>query len=222
MLKSVLYKEWLKTRWFLIIFLIAGTLATGYVFLKVKYDFTFKDATNYWYMILFQNLLYFRFLEFVPLSGAVAVAIAQYFPETINKRIKLTFHLPVNEDKVLLVMMLYGTVCLLAAYLVIFGLFLTLSSVYFPSGIIWKAVGSVLPWFLAGFATSYLIALIILEPVWLYRFVYLLVTAAFVPVFFETSVAGGYAPANPVLLIFVLILSIALLFSGYRFRKGEM
>jgi hypothetical protein len=222
MWKSVIYKEWLKTRWFLIIYAITGILAIGYMFLKVEHDFTFNDATNYWYNILFRGMPYFSILKFVPLAGALAVAIAQYFPETVNKRIKLTFHLPLNENKVLLMMMAYGTFVLLAIYLVIFGLFLGLSSVYFPYDIIMPAIVSVLPWFLCGLAAYYLIALIVLEPVWVYRFLYLLIAAAFIPLFLESSFTGGYGPANPVLLVFVIVLSLSILFSGYRFRKGEM
>jgi hypothetical protein len=78
------------------------------------------------------------------------------------------------------------------------------------------------PWVLSGFAIYYLVALIVLEPVWKYRFAYLLVAAAFVPLFYEQALPGGYGPANPVLFVLVIILSISLLFSGYRFRKGEM
>ena len=222
MWKSVVYKEWLKTRWFLAIYAVGGIIAVGYMFLKVEHDFTFNDAANYWYMVLFRGFSYFSILKFVPLAGALAVGIAQYFPETVNKRIKLTFHLPINENKVLLMMMVYGTISLFAIYLVIFGIFTVFSTSYFPSDIIWPAIVAVVPWFLSGFAAYFLIALIVLEPVWLYRFLYLLFAAAFIPFFMVSSIAGGYAPANPVLLVFVIVLSIAILFSGYRFRKGEM
>jgi hypothetical protein len=222
MWKSVIYKEWLKVRWFLIIFTGLGILGVGNIFLKVQHDFTFNAANNFWYGILFQGYQYFSYLKFLPVVGALAIAVAQYFPETVNKRIKLTFHLPLNENKILIMMMLFGTACLVVSFGIIFLLFVGLSTIYFPSDIIFPVVISITPWFLAGFAIYYLLALIILEPVWIYRFLYLVVAAAFVPIFMEASLSGGYAPANPVLLVLVLILSIALLFSGYRFRKGEM
>jgi hypothetical protein len=222
MWKSVLYKEWLKVRWFLIIYAGFGILAVGYIFLNVQHNFTFNEANNYWYQILFMGYQYFSYLKFAPVAGALAIAIAQYFPETVNKRVKLTFHLPINENKVLVMMMLFGTACLIACFGIIFLLFVGLSAVYFPTDIIVAAIISITPWFLSGFAVYFLVALIVLEPVWKYRFLYLIVAAAFVPIFMEFSLSGGYAPANPVLLVLVLILSIALLFSGYRFRKGEM
>jgi hypothetical protein len=222
MWKSVLYKEWLKSKWFFIIGTCFGFLVVGYVFLRVQHDFTFNDANNYWYAVLFQNFQYFGYLKYFPAVFGLALAISQYFPETVSKRIKLTFHLPVNENKVVLMMMLFGIVCLLLSFTAILGLFLILSKSFFPWGIIAPALISATPWFLSGFAIYFLVALIVLEPVWKYRFLYLVVLLATLPLFYESSIAGGYAPAIPGLFALVIISSIALLFSGYRFRKGEM
>jgi hypothetical protein len=222
MWKSIIYKEWLKTRWFFIAFAALGTLVVGYIFLTVQHNFKFNEPNNYWYTLLFMKLKYFGYLKFAPIAGALAISIAQFFPETVDKRIKLTFHLPLNENKVLLIMMLFGTLCLLAAYLLFLALFVGLSTIYFPSNIILPALVTIAPWFLAGFAAYYFVALIVLEPVWKYRFLYIVVTATILPLFFESAATGSYAPANPVLAVLVIISSIALLFSGYRFRKGEM
>jgi hypothetical protein len=222
MWKSIIYKEWLKTRWFFIAFATLGTLVVGYIFLTVQHNFKFNEPNNYWYTLLFMKLKYFGYLKFAPIAGALAISIAQFFPETVDKRIKLTFHLPLNENKVLLIMTLFGTLCLLAAYLLFLALFVGLSTIYFPSNIILPALVTIAPWFLAGFAAYYFVALIVLEPVWKYRFLYIVVTATILPLFFESAATGSYAPANPVLAVLVIISSIALLFSGYRFRKGEM
>ncbi len=218
----MVFKEWIKVRWFLVLYLVLSLLATGYIFLRVRHGFTFNGAKNYWYMVLFQGLQWFRHLKYLLVAGGVLLAIAQYFPETVNKRIKLTFHLPVNENRSLLMMMLFGTVCLLICYLVVFLVFTGLAALFFAPEIAGTGILSVLPWFIAGFAAYYLGALVILEPVWLYRVLYLLAAFAFVPLCLKNSVPGGYAPAMPVLAMLVVLLSIALLFSGYRFRKGEM
>ncbi len=222
MLKSIIYKEWLKTRWFIIAFATLGTLVVGYIFLTVQHNFKFSDANSYWYTLLFMKLKYFGYLKFVPIAGALAISIAQFFPETVDKRIKLTFHLPLNENRVLLIMMLFGTLVLLASYLLFLSIFVAFSALYFPSNIIIPALITITPWFLAGFAAYYFVALIVLEPVWKYRFLYILVAATIVPLFFEPAATGSYSPANPVLVIIVILSSISLLFSGFRFRKGEM
>ncbi|HOY52318.1 MAG TPA: hypothetical protein PLX49_11140 [Prolixibacteraceae bacterium] len=222
MIRSMVYKEWIKVRWMLLLYVLLAVLAVGYIFIRVRYNFTFNEAKNFWYSVLFQGYNWFKYLMYIPLVGGLALAVAQYFPETVNKRIKLTFHLPVEENRSLLLMMQFGTLCLLAAFLVVFLLFLGLSLVWFPKEIIWSAVVSVTPWFLGGFAAYYLGALIILEPVWLRRILYFLVAATFIPFFIKSSVPGGYGPAVLVLFLMTCLLSVSLLFSGYRFRKGEM
>lgn len=222
MWKSVLFKEWLKIRWILIIYTILGIIAVANVFLKVKHDITFHEANNYWYTVLFQGLQYFRYLKFLPLAGGLAIAVAQYFPETVSKRIKLTFHLPVNENKVLLMMVAFGSVCLFASFILMFGIFTGFSMAFFPDAIVISAIQSVIPWFLAGFAVYFLVGLIVLEPVWIFRLLYFLAACAVIPIFFQPSVTGGYAPLNLKLAILVALVSISVLFSGYRFRKGEM
>jgi len=222
MLKAVIYKEWIKLKWFLIIYVLFALLVTGYIFIKVQHDIAFHEAKNYWYGILFQGFLYFKYLKYIPLIGGLVVAIAQFFPETVNKRIKLTFHLPKDENSMLLMMMEFGAVCLLLCFTLVFLLFWFLSARFLPAEIISAAVISIIPWFLAGFAAYFLVALIILEPVWLFRFLYFAATCAILPFFIEPAVSGGYAPLNLKLVLIVILLSVSLLFSGYRFRKGEM
>lgn len=222
MWKSVIYKEWLKIRWFLIGYAILGIVSVGYIFLKVQHDFTFFEGKNYWYSILFQGYQYFSYMKFLPLAGAVAIGIAQYFPETINKRIKLTFHLPVKENKLLLMMHAFGSLSILAAYLLIFVVFFGFSKVFFPTEIVRDAVITVFPWFLAGLTAYFMIALIVLEPIWKYRAFYFITGAFFSTIYLKSAVTAGYAPVNLILFVFTAALSIALIFSAYRFRKGEM
>ncbi len=222
MWKSVIYKEWLKVRWFLIGFAILGILGVGYLFLTVQHGFKFSGATNFWYGILFMGYQYFGYFKFVPLLGGLAIAIAQYFPETMNKRIKLTFHLPLKENKVLLMMHAFGAGGLLVAYSLIFGVFVVFSSSYFPIQMTYDTIVSIFPWFLAGLTAYFFVALIVLEPMWKYRFCYGVVGGFFISIYLQSSVIAGYGPANTGLFILTALLSISLLFSAYRFRKGEM
>jgi hypothetical protein len=64
--------------------------------------------------------------------------------------------------------------------------------------------------------------LIVLEPVWKYWILYGLVGFAIIGLYLEPSVAGAFGPINPKLLMLTALLSISLLFSANRFRKGEM
>ena len=150
------------------------------------------------------------------------MAVAQYFPETINKRIKLTFHLPVRENRILLVMHGFGTTCLALSYLLILGLFAGVSRIFFPSEIVRDALVSVFPWFLAGLTAYFIVALIMLEPVWRYRVADFLIGGFFISIYLMSPATAAYGPANTGLFILTVLLSITVVFSAYRFRKGEM
>ena len=165
---------------------------------------------------------YFQLIKYLPLAIGIAIGLAQFFPETVNKRIKLSFHLPVDENKMLVIMMLCGTLSLIISFGLMFLLFWGISVHYLPVEIVNAAIISVIPWFLAGFSIYYFIGLIVLEPVWKYWILYGLVGFATISLYMEPSVAGAFEPINPKLLMLTALLSISLLFSANRFRKGEM
>lgn len=222
MWKSMLYKEWLKIRWFVMGSAVMGLLAVAYIFLNTQRSVTFSGANSVWYGYLFQNINNFGILKYIPLLIGVGVGVAQYFPETVNKRIKLTFHLPIDENKALIMMLASGLASLLFCYALHFLSYIALSNLYFGTVMTTAAIHSLTPWFLAGFASYFLVALIVLEPIWKYRIFYALITVAFIPLYLKPSVAGAYAPVNLQLALVTILISGSLLFSAYRFRKGEM
>jgi len=222
MWKSIVYKEWLKIRWFFVGYTLLGILGIGYLFLTVKHSFAFNGGKNTWNIVLFLGHQFFSPLKYVPLAGGLTIAIAQYFPETVNKRIKLTFHLPLGENKILLMMHAFGSISLLLSFLIFFGLFTGFSLIYFPVQMVADSLISIFPWFLAGFSAYFLVALIVLEPAWKFRLFYSLVGGFFLTIYYTSAVTAAYGPANTGLFVLTAFLSIALLFSAHRFRKGEM
>jgi hypothetical protein len=222
MLKSLLYKEWIKIRLVVWIALGLSLMALINIFLKVRHDILFVDASNYWYSFLFRGVTFFSILKFLPFIVGLSIAIAQYFPETVNKRIKLTFHLPASENGLLIWMHAFGALVLLTLFLVVLGIFTAGSAIFFPSNIIRASLLTMMPWFLGGMATYFLVALILLEPMWLFRGLYAAVAAGFITIFYTGASIGGFKPVLIPLALITLLLSFVVLFSGYRFRKGEM
>ena len=223
MWKSVIYKEWLKVKWIYIGLTILGLLVIGRIFLKVQHDMLFNGSSNLWYFVLFQGYAYYGdVLKFIPLIIGLGIGVAQYVPEILSKRIKLTFHLPLNENKALFMMLSFGFLCLLLSYALMYGSFIGLSHHFFASEIVKTANISIISWFLAGFSAYFLVALVIMEPIMKYRLFYLIVTYFFIIIFMESQVPGGFEPINWKLTILTLMTSVSLLFSAYRFRKGEM
>lgn len=222
MWKSVFYKEWLKIRWFWLGYTTMAIFVILYLFLTVKHSFAFTGGKNTWNNILFLGNQFFSPLKFVPLAGGLAVALAQYFPETVNKRIKLTLHLPIKDNKVLLLMHSFGGACLMISYILTCGLFAGFGLVYFPVQIVTSCMISIFPWFLAGLTGYFLIALIVLEPNWKFRIYYSLIGGFFLSIYLKSTVLAGYSHANSGLFILTALLSVVFLFSAYRFKKGEV
>jgi hypothetical protein len=221
-MKSIIYKEWIKIRWALLAFLIIGIIALSVVLLRVRHDILFVDAANYWYSFLFRGSPYYMLLKFLPFLAGLGIAVAQYFPETVNKRIKLTFHLPVRENEILIKMHSFGAICLITEFIILLLVFIMGSSIFFPSDIIIPSLISILPWFLGGIAAYFIVALILLEPIWLYRGLFTIIGGGFITFFYLNGVIGAYKPVLLILLLLTLLSNILVLFSGYRFRKGEM
>jgi len=222
MWKSVFYKEWLKIRWFIIGYTLLGILGIGYLFLALKHSFAFTGGKNVWNTVLFQGYQFYGLFKFVPLAGGLTIAVAQYLPETINKRLKLTFHLPLAGNRALLLMQAFGAGSLLVSFLIFFGLVAGFSLIYFPIQMVTDGVITILPWLLAGFAAYFMVALVVLEPNRIFRLCYSLVGGFFLTIYFTSAGTAAYAPANSGLFILTALLSIAFVFSAYRFRKGEM
>jgi hypothetical protein len=222
MWKSVFYKEWLKIRWFIVGYTLLGILGIGYLFLALKHNFAFTGGKNVWNAVLFQGHQFYSLFKYVPLAGGLTIAIAQYLPETINKRLKLTFHLPLTENNGLLLMQAFGAGSLLISLLIFGGLFTGFSLVYFPIEIVTDSVATILPWLLAGFAAYFMAALVVLESNRVFRFFYSLVGGFFLTIYFASAGTAAYGPANSGLLVLTALLSVAFVFPAYRFRKGEM
>jgi len=222
MIKSIIYKEWLKIRWVIICAAAILFLSVVQIFLTLRHDMSAAEATNYWYNIIFLNLSFFNILKFIPVAVGLSVAAFQYVPEVTEKRIKLSLHLPMKEDRMILSMHLFGTCCLIMVFVLFLLVFAITNSLFFPAELNLAALQTVFPWILGGMAAYFLAATIILEPIWKYRALFALVSFEFISIYFEKASFKAYIGMNWYLLIITALLSIALVYSGYRFRKGEM
>lgn len=222
MLKSILYKEWLKIRKVSWLSLVVGLAFVIGVYLTVRHDLIVSNANSFWQGIINKEYIYFSILEYIPLIIGILVGVAQFVPEIKDKRIKLTLHLPLDEETVVLKMVAFGLGTLVILFLGLYLVFYLLGLYYFPMEIVDMAALTLLPWFLAGIAAYLLSAFIILEPLWKYRIFYLLFSAVFIQLFYKSSLAGAYQPVLWLLVVLIGLCSISTLLSIYRFRKGVM
>ena len=115
MFKAILYKEWIKLRWAVIVIAGLTVLALAYSIGMINYYIEFQGAFSNWMYVIGKSLLLKNiiFVKYLPLITGLVFALIQFVPEMTNKRMRLSYHLPISEKKLLLSSVGFGYLFLL-------------------------------------------------------------------------------------------------------------
>ncbi|MCF7832398.1 MAG: hypothetical protein K9N05_02325 [Candidatus Marinimicrobia bacterium] len=221
MLKAILYKEWIKLRWAVIVIAALTVLSLAYTIGMINYYVEFQGAFQNWMYVIGKSLLLKNivFVKVLPLITGLAFALIQFVPEMTNKRMRLSYHLPISEKKLLISSAGFGYMFLLAEIVFLFfGLWMVISMTY-PTEIVTKVLMSTIPWFLGGSAIYFMTAFIILEPSWIYRIIYAVISYGLIELNFRASTYDQYQNLWALILI-VAVMPLTVMFAGHRFRRG--
>jgi hypothetical protein len=220
MYRSLFEKEWIKLRWVFLAYLIISYSALASIAMDLNHAFKIHSAVKYWNNVIAYQVFFFQLLKFIPVIGGLTIAILQFVPESLNQRYRLAFHLPINEQKLLLYMLFIGSAAILMINLLTIGGYACICSIFFPSEIVKISMVTMVPWFLAGLITYLGTATVVTEPNWVQRIVFGITTYFCINLLMQES---AYAQYNHILGYYVAILllySITILFPGHRLRKG--
>lgn len=221
MWRALFYKEWIKTR--LAAIITAGIVAAmvAYAFIESEQNFRTDGAVMVWNAVITKDLsLLPGLLRWAPAFTALLFGLAQFVPEIVDKRIKLTFHLPMSETKILATMLAYGLTVLTAVYEVAYIVLAAGFSVGYPSEIVAGMCLRSLPWFMAGICVYLLTTWVCMEPLWRWKIAYSLLLAILVAVFFINAPSGAYAPFLPWLAGLTVVFFAFPFHSAARFKDG--
>lgn len=221
-LKHLIYKEWLKTKWFASIAMLLNLGVVIYIFVSLRSSFISTGGVAYLSSLMTYKTQFFSLYRYIPLAVALLIGLSQFVPEVTEKRIKLALHLPLNNLRIIYTMVLYGFVLLLAIILPGILIFTGLISIYLPAEITVPILQTMCPWVLGGFCAYFLIAMIALEPIWKFRFLYILVSYEVLGLFLRHFSIGNAATLLPVLCLITCLSSIAPIYTSYRFNKGQL
>ena len=200
--------------------LILFALVLIYTFINIQQAFRVSGATVVWTETILKDICMLNYFEWLPLIVSVLFGIVQFYPEMSNKRLKLTLHLPMSENKILLGLLTYGFCCL-ASLFVLTIVTLTLGlNVYYPSEIVSYMLLSSLPWFLSGIAAYFLIVWICIEPVWRQRVFNTIIGGIFISYFMLSAKSGAYIYFIPYLILVAIASFLFTYYSMYRFKEG--
>jgi len=220
MWKSIIYKEWIKTRVIVAVIAIVFLGVGIYSFIAINAGIRLSGIVSVWEDLVQKDPVIFNYFQYLPLLAGILLAIAQYIPELQSKRLKLTLHLPLNENNIMLTMLLYGVAVVALLLVVSMPLLLWGLSRRFPSEIVCVAFQQLLPWFLAGFAAYVITSWICLEPQWKQRIYNVIPGILFLSFFLLSAKSGAYQPFLPFLIVAVIVSFFFSFYSTARFKEG--
>lgn len=220
MYKALAYKEWLKVKWVVIACFILEIILLAYIFTSLRAIFEYNGAVTIWSTIIYRQYMYFDIIKYVPFLMGIVIAVAQYLPEISDMKLKLTLHLPMDENKVLLFLNFYGVSILFSIFLPFIFILIIGSIIVFPAELVYATFLTISPWFLAGFLSYFFTTSILIEPTWKRRMAIAVIGFFMINQFLIESIYGAYQRIIVQLLIFTFLFNYVHMISGLRFKRG--
>lgn len=221
MILALQYKEWLKTRWFLLgaLLLCGGT--TAYCMLRVFRAVSLRGIGHIWEVMIGRDVIFVESLMWIPTIVGLLLAVVQFVPEVKRKSLKLTLYLPAGRLPMVMSMLAYGVVALLLIAAVDYLIVLASLSGIMAHELVGRVLMAMLPWHLAGLCAYLLAAWVILEPTWRMRVCCGVVGALVLSVFFLGNHPTSYDRFWPVLAVYTLCVATLPWLSVTRFVDGK-
>ncbi len=221
MVKSLIYKEWLKTGTMILCLFLLLALFTAYDFLALGKNASLQGYGFLWTYAAVKNSILVDNLIYLPVACGLVLAAAQFIPEAYRKCLKLTLHLPMPQARTVAVMQSYGLCVLLALFILqaaALGIFL---NHYLVSDIVWRILFSLLTWYCAGLCAYIWAGAIILEPAWRMRIFETVLMLALLSTFYLSSQMMAYRHGIlPISAVTTLAALPLIHYSVRRFKDG--
>lgn len=220
MWKALLYKEWLKTRWLIGGLCLVSIGLLTYIIISLSRVFRLLGMSEVWDVIVNRHHGLYSELCYYPIAFGVLLALTQFIPEMLKKRLKLTLHLPMSQKKAYFTMQSYGVSIIVLSFLVQLSVLYIHSNLYFPKEIIQSTFLTLLPWYCAGLTAYIFTAFICVEPSWRKRVLYSLIMFGLLYISFLSEYPGAYEKIWWLLLLIPLYVFVFPWLSVERFKKG--
>ncbi len=219
MISSILLKEWLKVKYFFI-----GVLALNIgVCLKIYFDIRGLILAEHpemiWYEAIHLHNVFFKEIMFFPLVTGLILAAAQLVPEISRRRMRISLHLPLHRDWLLLLSVFTGlffflTVVGISAVLIYFTM-----RTWFPYEVSMTVLTTMGPWILAGILGYLGFTAVLLEPFKTRKVFLAIIFSVIVSAMYMGIGYGWLSPAMPYLVWLVPLFLLCVFESGHRFQQ---
>ncbi|MFI3332754.1 MAG: hypothetical protein SNI51_09105 [Rikenellaceae bacterium] len=212
----------IKTQRVVSMLLLLSIALVIYLFLNNSYLLRIDGAVGVWSAVADQGAwIVPNFVRWFLMVVPIAISAIQYTSEIANKRLKLTLHLPHSETKIVVAMQLFGLVVTVLLYLIVLLPTWVGMLFYYPMEMVNAMLFTLLPYILAGVASYFFVAWVIVEPIWIRRVAHAAISIGALSIFtLESSSLCRYRYAIAQLIVLVVASWIAALYSAARFKDG--
>lgn len=222
MIYSIFYKEWIKIRYFFLALVCLNGAVCLKIWVDIRRQLQAEHAEMIWYQAIHIQSLFYSDIRYIPLLSGICLAVVQFVPEILQKRMRLSLHLPVDREGLLALFLalglgLYAVLALLDA-----AALWAVCRCYFPLEVALAGLSTILPWHYAGFVGYLGASLILLEPAWSRRIFVLLIFSGFISLLFSGSGYCRLNPALPWLMMLAPLFFLMVFQGGFRFQQGDV
>lgn len=219
-MRALAVKEWIKLRPWLGLIAAAHLGFAAWFFLSMRHQFRVEHAEMIFYQANSIGRLFYADLRYLPLATGGVIGVAQFLPEVMRGRLRLSMHLPIGLVPLVLAHLAIG-LALLGAFLALQVALLALTAgTFFPAEFVTSALATAAPWTLAGVAAYLGAALVLIEPDTRYRAANLAVAGGLVWLCHLAPGSGVYDRALWGLVALAALMVPAILLAAARFRDG--
>lgn len=221
MFKAIFYKEWIKSRHLVMLLVAIAVALVLYSVLSTAHAFRNQGDVSVWFLVVQKDMpLVSSIIGWFFIATAISISVLQYTSEMVNKRFKLTLHLPKSENKIMSALLAYGIITLLSIYTFTTVSLIGALSYFYPCEMIVGYLLHLAPYILVSFAGYFLVVWIVVEPIWKIRVANTIVSIAVLSAFTLDAKTGAYIYSMPYLLFIVMISFLCAFYSASRFKDG--
>ena len=220
MFVSILLKEWLKLRWFFFASLVLNFAVCIKIFFDIRQRMHTEHAEMVWYQAIHIHAVLYQDIRFLPLLAGLVLAVAQFVPEMLGRRFRLSLHLPMGRDGMLSLCLLGGVSLYLLIAMVDLASIYWMLSYYFPVEVAGSSLSTMAPWLFAGLIAYFGGVTVLLETSWPRRAFLLLIFAVLLSILFQGVGYGWFTPSLGWLAALLPLAMLCVFESGRRFQQG--
>ena len=218
--KALIYKEWIKIRWILLVVVGVSLWQLGAFFLEQRQLFELRKPFEVWNTIFFRKIQFYSELKYNAVLAGAALALAQFVPETLKRRLRLLFHLPVGHNNSVYTMIAVGLTGVVFIILLNLSAMSWIISTYYPSEVVKSALMTSVPWFLSGLVAYMALVLTALEPNPVRKFLFGGAGFLLITLYFPSCSINAFQHSLWRYIVLALLLLPTAVLPAHRFKRG--